>query len=140
MTLGPGGFDDMAPRCITGARWFAARASFITAKEAVANRVIKAMRPQHRLVCSTTADPSMPLVAACRPVSVRSELFASHRLQQGRGGFHAPVFSREHHLLGGYAFIGEGIPVLFGAAFTSRYKRDGLGMPSSDSSTAAFFR
>ncbi|MFM7634333.1 MAG: thiamine pyrophosphate-dependent enzyme, partial [Cyanobacteriota bacterium] len=44
-----------------------------------------------------------------------------------------------HHLLGGYAFIGEGIPVALGAAFTSRYKRDALGDASSDAVTAAFF-
>ena len=49
------------------------------------------------------------------------------------------LFSREHHLLGGFAFIGEGIPVALGAAFTSRYKRDALGDPSSNSVTAAFF-
>jgi pyruvate dehydrogenase E1 component alpha subunit len=41
--------------------------------------------------------------------------------------------------LGGYAFIGEGIPVALGAAFTSRYKRDALGDASSDAVTAAFF-
>jgi pyruvate dehydrogenase E1 component alpha subunit len=49
------------------------------------------------------------------------------------------LFSKEHHLLGGYAFIGEGIPVALGAAFTSRYKRDALGDASSDAVTAAFF-
>ena len=57
---------------------------------------------------------------------------------KGRGGS-MHLFSKEHHLLGGYAFIGEGIPVALGAAFTSRYKRDALGDASSDSVTAAFF-
>ena len=33
------------------------------------------------------------------------------------------LFSSEHHLLGGYAFIGEGIPVALGAAFSSKYKK-----------------
>ena len=49
------------------------------------------------------------------------------------------LFSKEHHLLGGYAFIGEGIPVALGSAFTSRYKKDALGEKDSDSVTAAFF-
>ena len=49
------------------------------------------------------------------------------------------LFSTEHHLLGGYAFIGEGIPVALGAAFTSRYKRDALKESNSDAVTAAFF-
>jgi len=32
-------------------------------------------------------------------------------VQQGRGRLHATVLTASHHLLGGYAFIGEGIPV-----------------------------
>ena len=49
------------------------------------------------------------------------------------------LFSQEHHLLGGYAFIGEGIPVALGAAFSSKYKKEVAGDPQSDSVTAAFF-
>ena len=49
------------------------------------------------------------------------------------------LFSKEHHLLGGFAFIAEGIPVALGSAFTSRYKRDALGDASSNAVTAAFF-
>ena len=48
------------------------------------------------------------------------------------------LFSREHHLLGGYAFIGEGIPVVR-AAFTSKYKKEVSGNKNSDAVTAAFF-
>jgi pyruvate dehydrogenase E1 component alpha subunit len=68
-----------------------------------------------------------------------SELFGKETgCSKGRGGS-MHLFSKEHHLLGGYAFIGEGIPVALGAAFTSRYKRDALGEASSDAVTAAFF-
>jgi pyruvate dehydrogenase E1 component alpha subunit len=68
-----------------------------------------------------------------------SELFGKETgCSKGRGGS-MHLFSREHHLLGGYAFIGEGIPVALGAAFTSRYKRDALGDATSDAVTAAFF-
>jgi len=49
------------------------------------------------------------------------------------------LFSREHHLLGGYAYIGEGIPVDLGAAFSSKYKKEVAGNSSSDAVTAAFF-
>ena len=49
------------------------------------------------------------------------------------------LFSKEHHLLGGYAFIGEGIPVALGAAYTSRYKREVFEDHESNSVTAAFF-
>ena len=70
---------------------------------------------------------------------VMSELFGKETgCSKGRGGS-MHLFSKEHHLLGGYAFIGEGIPVALGAAFTSRYKRDALGEAGSDAVTAAFF-
>ena len=49
------------------------------------------------------------------------------------------LFSKEHHLLGGYAFIGEGIPVALGAAFSSKYKKVVAGNNNSDAVTAAFF-
>jgi pyruvate dehydrogenase E1 component alpha subunit len=43
-----------------------------------------------------------------------------------------------HHLLGGYAFIGEGIPVALGSAFSSRYNRE-VFAANSTAVTAAFF-
>ncbi|KAI4371909.1 hypothetical protein MLD38_010205 [Melastoma candidum] len=36
------------------------------------------------------------------------------------------MLSKEHNLTGGFAFIGEGIPVATGAAFTSKYRREVL--------------
>jgi pyruvate dehydrogenase E1 component alpha subunit len=68
-----------------------------------------------------------------------SELFGKATgCSKGRGGS-MHLFSKEHHLLGGFAFIGEGIPVALGAAFSSRYRRDALGQSDSDAVTAAFF-
>ena len=49
------------------------------------------------------------------------------------------IFSKEHNMLGGFAFIGEGIPVALGAAFQSRYRRDAMGDANADQVTAAFF-
>jgi len=108
-------------------------------QEAVATGVIKAMKPQHDWFCSTYRDHVHALSCGVPAREVMSELFGKATgCSKGRGGS-MHLFSREHHLLGGYAFIGEGIPVALGAAFTSRYKRDGLGDASSDSVTASFF-
>lgn len=49
------------------------------------------------------------------------------------------MFSKEHNVLGGFAFIGEGIPVATGAAFTSKYRREVLKEPGADEVTLAFF-
>ena len=52
-----------------------------------------------------------------------SELFGKATgCSKGRGGS-MHLFSKEHHLLGGYAFIGEGIPVALGSAFQVNTKR-----------------
>jgi pyruvate dehydrogenase E1 component alpha subunit len=68
-----------------------------------------------------------------------SELFGKATgCSKGRGGS-MHLFSKEHHLLGGYAFIGEGIPVALGSAFSSKYKKEVAGDNQSDSVTAAFF-
>ena len=55
-----------------------------------------------------------------------SELFGKATGCGKEEGFNAPIF-KEHHLLGGYAFIGEGIPVALGAAFSSKYKKEVAG-------------
>ena len=108
-------------------------------QEAVSTGVIKAMRLQHDWFCSTYRDHVHALSCGVPAREVMSELFGKATgCSKGRGGS-MHLFSREHHLLGGYAFIGEGIPVALGAAFTSRYKRDALGQADSDAVTAAFF-
>jgi pyruvate dehydrogenase E1 component alpha subunit len=49
------------------------------------------------------------------------------------------MFSAEHKLLGGYAFVAEGIPVATGAAFQSKYRREALGDDSFDQVSVCFF-
>ena len=108
-------------------------------QEAVSTGVIKAMKMKHDWFCSTYRDHVHALSAGVPAKEVMSELFGKETgCSKGRGGS-MHLFSKEHHLLGGYAFIGEGIPVALGSAFTSRYKKDALGDNSSDSVTAAFF-
>ena len=94
-------------------------------QEAISTGVIKAMRPQYDWYCSTYRDHVHALSCGVPAHEVMSELFGkSTGCSKGRGGS-MHLFSREHHLLGGFAFIGEGIPVALGAAFTSKYKQIG---------------
>ncbi|MEO0455900.1 MAG: pyruvate dehydrogenase (acetyl-transferring) E1 component subunit alpha [Cyanobacteria bacterium P01_A01_bin.114] len=107
-------------------------------QEAVSTGVIKAMRPDD-YVCSTYRDHVHALSAGVPARNVMAELFGKETgISKGRGGS-MHMFSKEHNLLGGFAFIGEGIPVALGAAFQSRYRRDALGDASADQVTAAFF-
>ncbi|KKZ14696.1 MAG: pyruvate dehydrogenase [Candidatus Synechococcus spongiarum 15L] len=108
-------------------------------QEAVSTGVIQALRPKHDWVCSTYRDHVHALSVGVPARQVMAELFGKEAgCSKGRGGS-MHLFSKEHHLLGGYAFIGEGIPVALGAAFSSRYGRDVLGNTGSDAVTAAFF-
>lgn len=108
-------------------------------QEAVSTGVIRAMRPGEDYVCSTYRDHVHALSAGVPARNVMAELFGKATgCSKGRGGS-MHLFSAEHRLLGGYAFIGEGIPVALGAAFQSKYRREVLGDESSDHVTAAFF-
>ena len=108
-------------------------------QEAVSTGVIQALRLKHDWVCSTYRDHVHALSMGVPARQVMAELFGKEAgCSKGRGGS-MHLFSREHHLLGGYAFIGEGIPVALGAALSSRYGRDVLGDTGSDAVTAAFF-
>lgn len=108
-------------------------------QEAVSTGVIQAMRPGEDYVCSTYRDHVHALSVGVPARNVMAELFGKATgCSKGRGGS-MHLFSAEHRLLGGYAFIGEGIPVALGAAFQSKYRREVLGDPSADQVTAAFF-
>ncbi len=108
-------------------------------QEAISTGVIGAMKKKHDWFCSTYRDHVHALSAGVPSFEVMSELFGKETgCSKGRGGS-MHLFSKEHHLLGGYAFIGEGIPVALGAAFSSKYKREVFGDNKSDSVTAAFF-
>jgi pyruvate dehydrogenase E1 component alpha subunit len=108
-------------------------------QEAVSTGVIQAMRPGEDYVCSTYRDHVHALSVGVPAREVMAELFGKATgCSKGRGGS-MHLFSAEHHLLGGYAFIGEGIPVATGAAFQSKYRREVLGDETADQVTAAFF-
>jgi pyruvate dehydrogenase E1 component alpha subunit len=108
-------------------------------QEAVSTGVIQAMRPGEDYVCSTYRDHVHALSAGVPAREVMAELFGKATgCSKGRGGS-MHLFSAEHKLLGGFAFIAEGIPVATGAAFQSKYRREVLGDPKADQVTAAFF-
>ncbi|MBE9109523.1 pyruvate dehydrogenase (acetyl-transferring) E1 component subunit alpha [Nodosilinea sp. LEGE 07298] len=107
-------------------------------QEAVSSGVIKSLRSDD-YVCSTYRDHVHALSAGVPAKNVMAELFGKETgCSKGRGGS-MHLFSSEHNMLGGFAFIGEGIPVALGAAFQSRYRRDALGDASADQVTACFF-
>lgn len=107
-------------------------------QEAVSTGVIKSLRSDD-YVCSTYRDHVHALSAGVPARNVMAELFGKETgCSRGRGGS-MHLFSSEHNVLGGFAFIGEGIPVALGAAFQSRYRRDALGDANADQVTACFF-
>ena len=108
-------------------------------QEAVSTGVIQAMRPGEDYVCSTYRDHVHALSAGVPAKEVMAELFGKATgCSKGRGGS-MHMFSSEHRLLGGYAFVAEGIPVAAGAAFQSKYRREVLGDQSADQVSACFF-
>ena len=107
-------------------------------QEAVSSGVIKCLRSDD-YVCSTYRDHVHVLSVGVPARNVMAELFGKETgCSKGRGGS-MHLFSAEHNLLGGFAFIGEGIPVALGAAFQSHYRRNALGDAAADQVTACFF-
>jgi pyruvate dehydrogenase E1 component alpha subunit len=108
-------------------------------QEAVSTGMIKALRPETDYVSSTYRDHVHALSAGVPPRQVMAELFGKATgCSKGRGGS-MHMFSAEHKLLGGYAFVAEGIPVATGAAFQSKYRREAMGDAGSDGVTVCFF-
>jgi pyruvate dehydrogenase E1 component alpha subunit len=108
-------------------------------QEAVSTGVIKALRPDQDYVCSTYRDHVHALSAGVPAREVMAELFGKETgCSKGRGGS-MHMFSAEHKLLGGYAFVAEGIPVATGAAFQSKYRREALGDANFDQVSVCFF-
>mmetsp|Transcript_31207 Transcript_31207/g.69404 ORF Transcript_31207/g.69404 Transcript_31207/m.69404 type:complete len:405 (+) Transcript_31207:99-1313(+) len=107
-------------------------------QEAVSTGIIRALRPDD-YVCSTYRDHVHALSKGVSAREVMAELFGKATgCCRGQGGS-MHIFSAKNNFLGGYAFIGEGIPIGLGAAFQSRYRREVLGDEKADSVTASFF-
>jgi pyruvate dehydrogenase E1 component alpha subunit len=95
-------------------------------QEAISTGIIRSLRRDYDYVSSTYRDHVHALSAGVPAKEVMAELFGKVTgCSKGRGGS-MHMFSSEHKLLGGYAFVAEGIPVATGAAFQSKYRRDAL--------------
>jgi pyruvate dehydrogenase E1 component alpha subunit len=107
-------------------------------QEAVSTGVIRALRADDH-VCSTYRDHVHALSKGVSAREVMSELFGKKTgCCRGQGGS-MHMFSAKNNFLGGYAFIGEGIPIGLGAAFQSKYEVDVLGHDHDYDVTASFF-
>jgi pyruvate dehydrogenase E1 component alpha subunit len=108
-------------------------------QEAISSGIIKALRQGEDYVSSTYRDHVHALSAGVPAKEVMAELFGKATgCSKGRGGS-MHMFSAEHKLLGGYAFVAEGIPVATGAAFQSKYRREAMADASADQVTVCFF-
>ncbi|KAJ0113211.1 hypothetical protein Patl1_00690 [Pistacia atlantica] len=107
-------------------------------QEAVSTGFIRLLKKEDSVV-STYRDHVHALSKGVPACEVMSELFGrTTGCCRGQGGS-MHMFSKEHNLLGGFAFIGEGIPVATGAAFSSKYRREVLKEADCDHVTLAFF-
>lgn len=107
-------------------------------QEAVSSGIIRALRPDD-YVCSTYRDHVHALSKGVSAREVMAELFGKATgCCRGQGGS-MHMFSAKNNFLGGYAFIGEGIPVGLGAAFRSKYVKDVLGDDKDYSVSCNFF-
>nr|YP_009295769.1 pyruvate dehydrogenase E1 component alpha subunit [Schimmelmannia schousboei]AOM64704.1 pyruvate dehydrogenase E1 component alpha subunit [Schimmelmannia schousboei] len=107
-------------------------------QEAVATGIIKALN-EHDYVCSTYRDHVHALSKGVPAKSVMAELFGKETgCSRGRGGS-MHIFSADHNFLGGFAFIGEGIPIAIGSAFQSIYRKQVLQDSNPLRVTVCFF-
>nr|YP_009511473.1 pyruvate dehydrogenase E1 component alpha subunit [Gracilariopsis mclachlanii]AXI97350.1 pyruvate dehydrogenase E1 component alpha subunit [Gracilariopsis mclachlanii] len=107
-------------------------------QEAVSTGVIKSLQ-KYDYVCSTYRDHVHALSKGVPSKLVMAELFGKETgCSRGRGGS-MHIFSAPHNFLGGFAFIGEGIPIAIGAAFQSVYRKQVLNDNNPMRVTACFF-
>ncbi|KAJ1701801.1 hypothetical protein LUZ63_001580 [Rhynchospora breviuscula] len=109
-------------------------------QEAVSTGFIKLLNQSDKVV-STYRDHVHALSKGVPSREVMAELFGKTTgCCRGQGGS-MHMFSAAHNLLGGFAFIGEGIPVATGAAFSAKYHHEVLkqSKPEGLDVTLAFF-
>jgi len=108
-------------------------------QEAVSSGCIAAWMDKKDYVVSTYRDHVHALSKGCSANAVMAELFGKATgVSKGMGGS-MHMFDKEHGVLGGFAFIGEGIPVACGSAFQTLYRKRVLREESANQVTAAFF-
>jgi len=107
-------------------------------QEAVSTGIIKSLTDKD-YICSTYRDHVHALSKGVSAGQVMAELFGKETgCSRGRGGS-MHLFSEPHRVLGGFAFIAEGIPVATGAAFQVVYRKQVLKDQSANQVVACFF-
>lgn len=107
-------------------------------QEAVSTGVIQNLRKDD-YVTSTYRDHVHAISKGVPAKEVMAELYGKTTgCCRGQGGS-MHMFSKEWGLLGGFAFIGEGIPVATGAAFQAKYSKEVLKDDTADQVSVAFF-
>ncbi|KAF8821345.1 pyruvate dehydrogenase complex subunit PDH-E1Alpha [Cardiosporidium cionae] len=101
-------------------------------QEAISTGVIKALKKDD-MVISTYRDHVHALSKGVPAEEVLAELYGKATgCSKGRGGS-MHMFSKEHGVVGGFAFIGEQIPVALGMAFSAAYRKN---TPQSNDASA----
>nr|YP_010338527.1 pyruvate dehydrogenase E1 component alpha subunit [Rhodaphanes brevistipitata]UNJ18477.1 pyruvate dehydrogenase E1 component alpha subunit [Rhodaphanes brevistipitata] len=130
-------FEDMCAQMYYRGKMFGF-VHLYTGQEAISSGVIKALEADD-YVCSTYRDHVHALSKGVSSREVMAELFGKETgCCKGRGGS-MHIFSKKHNFLGGFAFIGEGIPVATGAAFQSVYRKQVLQETTHLPVTVSFF-
>lgn len=130
-------FEDMCAQLYYRGRMFGF-VHLYNGQEAISTGVIKALEPRD-YVCSTYRDHVHALSKGVPASEIMAELFGKETgCSKGRGGS-MHIFSARHNFLGGFAFIGEGIPIGMGAALQSVYSKQVLRRPEPLQVTACFF-
>ena len=90
-------------------------------EEATIVGTISALR-QDDYVYSTYREHGHALAKGVEPNAVMAELFGKETgTSHGRGGS-MHLFSQEHHFYGGYAIVGEALPIACGSGYAINYK------------------
>eukprot|EP00899_Mesostigma_viride_P018659 jgi/Mesvir1/26795/Mv20562-RA.1 len=130
-------FEDMCAQMYYRGKMFGF-VHLYSGQEAVSTGIIKAMRDDD-YVCSTYRDHVHALSKKISAREIMAELYGKATgVCKGMGGS-MHMFSKPHNFLGGFAFIGEGIPIATGAAMTVNYNRRALGQKDADQVVACFF-
>jgi pyruvate dehydrogenase E1 component alpha subunit len=130
-------FEDMCAQMYYRGRMFGF-VHLYNGQEAVSTGIIKALKSSD-YACSTYRDHVHALSKGVPACEVMAELFGKETgCSKGRGGS-MHIFSAKHNFLGGFAFIGEGIPIATGAAFQSIYRHQVLNTTEEIAVTACFF-
>ncbi|TPV97036.1 MAG: pyruvate dehydrogenase (acetyl-transferring) E1 component subunit alpha [Myxococcales bacterium FL481] len=93
-------------------------------QEAIAVGTALAMRPKDRVV-TTYRDHGFALALGSEPGQCMAEMFGKATGLVGGVGGSMHFFDRDRGLWGGYAIVGNHLPVAAGHAFASKYKQDG---------------